>query len=104
MSRKKEKKRSFISELREEGKVDSRFLDKVSELTIEELIAIKLEHSAKLMSGKLYNFPLWYTLPYMVRDALMNFVDRNCKTKADMSNVLGIPYNEFQQIYRKYLE
>ena len=104
MSTKKEKKRSFTSELREEGRIDSHFLDKISDLTIEELIAIKLEHSAKLMSGKLYNFPLWYTLPYMVRDALMNFVDRNCKTKMDMSNVLGIPYSEFQQIYRKYLE
>ena len=104
MSREKAKKRSFISELREEGKIDSHFLDKVSDLTIEELIAIKLEHSAKLISGKLYGFPLWYTLPYMVRDALMNFVNRNCKTKADMSNVLGIPYSEFIQIYRKYLE
>lgn len=104
MSTEKEKKRSFISELREEGRIDSHFLDKVSDLTIEELIAVKLEHSAKLMSGKLYNFPLWYTLPYMVRDALMNFVNRNCKTKADMSNVLGIPYNEFIQIYRKYLQ
>jgi hypothetical protein len=104
LSREKGKKRSFISELREEGKVDSPFLDKVSDLTIEELIAIKLECSAKMMRGKLYNFPLWYTLPYMVRDAMMNFVDRNCKTKTDMSNVLGIPYSEFIQIYRKYLE
>lgn len=104
MSTEKEKKRSFISELREEGRIDSHFLDKVSDLTIEELIAIKLEHSAKLMSGKLYNFPLWYTLPYMVRDALMNFVSRNCKTKMDMSNVLGVPYNDFIQMYRKYLE
>ena len=103
MSTENSKKITFISELRQEGKINSEFLDKVSELTLEELVAIKMEMSAKMISGKLYNFPIWYSMPYIVREGLLNFVHRNCKSKMDMSSTLGIPYDKFIQIYNKYL-
>ena len=76
MSRKNEKKSTFISELKRKGKITEDFLDGISEFTIEELIMIKLEVSSKMFSGKLYNFLLWQNLPYMVRESLLNFVDR----------------------------
>ena len=57
MSTKKDKKDTFILELKKKGKVNQDFLDKVSDLTLEELIAVKLELSAKMIGGKLYNFP-----------------------------------------------
>ena len=98
------KNHSIINKLRREQRLNENFLNVLSSISLEELIAIKLEQSSRILGGKLYNFPLWYTLPYMVRDALVNFVDRNCNTKVDMSNVLGIPYSEFVQIYRRYLE
>jgi hypothetical protein len=103
MSSENDKKITFISELRQKGKINSEFLDKVSELTLEELVAIKIELSAKMISGKLYNFPIWYSMPYIVREGLLNFVHRNCKSKADMSNTLGLPYENFIQIYNKFL-
>ena len=103
MSNKKEKKITFISELRKDGRISEEFLNVVSDLTLEELISVKLELSAKILNGKLYNLPLWYNLPYIVRESLLNFVNRNCKTKADMSNTLGIPYEQFIQKYKKYI-
>jgi len=103
MSREKEKKNTFISELRKEGKITPDFLDKVSELTLEELISIKIELAAKMVSGKLYGFPLWYSLPYVIRESLFNFVSRNCKTKRDMADTLGIPYDTFILIYKDYI-
>ena len=102
MSRKKQKKGSYISELRMDGKINENFLNTVSELKLEELIAIKLEQSAKMMNGKLYNFPIWYTLPVICRDACMKIANRVCMTKTDMANFLGIPYNNFKQIHREY--
>ncbi len=104
MSSKNEKKVTFISELRKDGRVSEEFLNVVSDLTLEELISVKLELSAKMFNGKLYNFPLWYNLPYIIRESLLNFVNRNCKTKVDMSNTLGIPYEQFIQIYKKYID
>ncbi len=103
MSTKNEKKINFISELKKDGRVSEEFLNIASDLTLEELISVKLELTAKMLNGKLYNFPLWYNLPYIVRESLLNFVNRNCKTKIDMSNTLGIPYEQFIQIYKKYI-
>jgi len=104
MSTKSGKKITLTSELRKSGKIDNNFIDKLADLKVEELVALKLESSAKMMNGKLYGIPLWYTLPYAVRDSLMDFVSRNCKTKSDMSSTLGIPYELFIQIYRKYIK
>jgi len=102
MSSKKQKKGSYISELRSEGRINENFLNTVSELKLEELIAIKLEQSSQMLKGKLYNFPIWYTIPYICRDACMKVATRVCITKTDMSNFLGLPYNNFKQIYREY--
>ena len=102
MSTKNDKKGSYISELRLEGRINEDFINKVSDLKLEELIAIKLEVSSRMTKGKLYNFPIWYTLPKICKAACMKIADRICKTKADKASFLGIPYNIFQQIYREY--
>ena len=103
MSSKNGKKITFISELKKDNRINEEVLNTISGLTLEELISVKLELSANMLNGKLYNFPLWYNLPYIIRESLLNFVNRNCKTKMDMSNALGIPYEQFIQIYKKYI-
>ena len=103
MSSKNGKKITFISELKKDNRINEEVLNTISGLTLEELISVKLELSANMFNGKLYNFPLWYNLPYIIRESLLNFVNRNCKTKMDMSNTLGIPYEQFIQIYKKYI-
>lgn len=102
MSRETQEKKSFILSLKEEGRVNEGFLNIVSDLTLEELIAVKLEQSSKMMRGKLYNFPLWYTMPNVCRDACMLFVRTCCSTKTDMASVLGVPYDYFIDLYKKY--
>ena len=102
MSTESKEKRSFILRLREEGRVNENFINTVSDLTLEELIAIKLETSSKMMRGKLYNFPLWYTMPNICKDALMLFARTCCNTKSDMASVLGLPYDYFIELYKKY--
>ena len=61
MSTKNNKKGSYISDLRSEGRINEDFINKVSELKLEELIAIKIEVSSRMTNGKLYNFPIWYS-------------------------------------------
>ena len=102
MSTKNDKKSSYISELRSEGRINESFLNTVSELKLEELIAIKLEQSSRMMKGKLYNFPIWHTLPMICRDACLKVATRLCSTKSDMASFLGIPYNNFKQLLREY--
>ena len=102
MSSQKQEKKSFILELRKEGRINEDFLNTISCLRLEELIAIKLEMSSRMLSGKLYNFPIWYTIPKICKAACMKIADRICKTKADKASFLGIPYNIFLQIHREY--
>tara|TARA_A100001015_G_C15019430_1_gene727241 strand:- start:1796 stop:2113 length:318 start_codon:yes stop_codon:yes gene_type:complete len=102
LSSKKNKKRSFISELRHEDRINENFLNIVSDLKLEELIAVKLEQSARMTGGKFYNLPIWYTLPYICRDACFKFASSICNTKSDMASLLGIPYDTFVDIYKKY--
>ena len=47
MSSKNGKKITFISELKKEGRINEEVLNTVSDLTLEELISVKLELSAK---------------------------------------------------------
>lgn len=96
------KKGSYISELRLDGRVNEDFLNKISDLKLEELIAIKLEMSSRMTKGKLYNFPIWYSLPSICRNACLKVANRICSTKSDMASFLGIPYNNFKQIQREY--
>ena len=102
MSSKKQQKKSFILSLKKEGRINEDFINIVSNLTIEELITVKLEQSSKMMRGKLYNFPLWYSMPNIAKDACMLFARTCCNTKTDMASVLGVPYEYFVDIYKKY--
>ena len=102
MSSKSIKKRSFISELKHESRINENFLNIVSDLKLEELIAVKLEQSARMTGGKFYNFPIWYTLPYICKDACFKFATSICTTKSDMASLLGIPYSVFMQTYKEY--
>jgi hypothetical protein len=102
LSTQKKEKKSFILSLRKEGRVNEEFLNVTSELKLEEIIAVKLELSSKMMRGKLYNFPLWYSLPSICKDACMLFARTCCNTKADMASVLGVPYEYFTELYKKY--
>jgi|TARA_R110002012_G_scaffold312960_4_gene524186 hypothetical protein len=74
----------------------------LSTLTLEEVIALKLETSVKSINNKLYNFPLWSSMPNITRDALLRYAMSACQSKRDMARFLGIPVNKFNKIIRKY--
>ena len=102
MSTRKSKKGSLILSLKKEGRINEETLNSISDMTLEEMIGVKLELSAKNTNGKLYNLPIWYTLPNICRDACMKFAFSYCTSKSDMSSLLGIPYDYFIELYKKY--
>lgn len=104
MSSNNQEIRSFILSLREEGRINENALNVISDLTLEELIAVKLESSSKALNGKMYNFPIWYSLPNICKDACLRFARANCKTKSDMASLLGVPYEHFIDLYKKYFK
>ncbi len=71
MSSKKGKNYSFINLMKRERRINENFMNVLSTLTLEEIIALKLESSIQNINNKLYNFPLWSAMPNITRDALL---------------------------------
>ena len=102
MSSKKQKNYSFIRLMKKNKRINGSFLNMLSCLSLEEIIAIKLELSVGMINNKLYNFPLWQSLPNISRDAMLRYAMSACQSKRDMAKFLGIPINKFNEILRKY--
>ena len=102
MSNKKQKNYSFIRLMKKDRRINENFLNILSSLSLEEVIALKLELSIQNINNKLYNFPLWSSMPNIARDALLRYAMSACQSKRDMARFLGIPINKFNEILRKY--
>ena len=94
-------KKSLLNELKKQGKISESFENQLSALTLEEIIALKLEVASKTVKGKFYGFPLYYALPNITKEAVFRWSVSICDTKTGAARVLGISLNRFNQIYKK---
>jgi phosphoribosylaminoimidazole carboxylase (NCAIR synthetase) len=93
---------SFISVMRKERKVNDEFLNLLSSITLEEVIALKLELAIQLTKHKFYNFPLWKSMPSICRDAILRYTVSACQSKRDGARMLGIDIREFNKLLKRY--
>ena len=99
---KNKKSYSIIRKLRYEGKLPEEAEIFVSNLSLEDLIALKIELASKPAGGKLYGIPIWKSIPFIVRDALLKTAISVCKTKVDAANLLGINVDKLENLLKKY--
>ena len=57
---------SFRKKLKNQNKIDDDFEIVLNNLTLEEVISLKLELSSEYINSKLYNFPIWNNITYIV--------------------------------------
>jgi hypothetical protein len=93
---------SFSNKLRKEGKSNEAFEIMLSTLTLEELLALKLECSSRLTAGKLYGFNLWSNIVDITKEALYNAVISVANTNKEATRILGISDDTFKTLKRKY--
>jgi len=93
---------SYLSRLQEQKRINNVFLSHLSSLTLEEIIAIKLELSVRLTKHKFYNFPLRKALPSICKDAILRTVLSICESKRDGARMLGIDIREFDKLLKRY--
>jgi len=99
---KKKKSYSIIRKLRKEGKLPEEMEIFVSNLPLEDLIALKLEISSRPVSGKLFGIPIWKSIPFIVRDAVLKTAISVCRTKVDAANLLGMDVDKMDNLLKKY--
>ena len=93
---------SISRKLRKEGRIIPEFEVMLSNLTLEEIIALKLELAAKAAGGLLYGLPLWKSMPIITKDALIKFALSICRTNMEAARFLGIDKANLGQLIRKF--
>mgnify|MGYP003116632991 CR=1 FL=1 len=96
------KNSSLSTKLKKEKKINEDFEIMLASLTLEEIIALKLELASKAVNGHLYGLPIWNTLPNITKDAVLKYLTSACKSQSDVARALGISKVRLHEIYRKF--
>lgn len=96
----KNKNYSMSNKLKKERRSNDEFEIMLSSLTLEEVIALKLELSTKPVSNRMYGFPIWNSLHTIVQDAVFKYAFSATRTQAEAMRFLGLKEQSFH-IFRK---
>jgi len=93
---------SVVNKLKSEKKISVETLNQINHLSLEDLIAIKLELATRYTCGKYYGMPIWKTTRHTVVDALLKTGLSIAKTKKEAARFLGLDYMDFNRYIKKY--
>ena len=94
--------KSIIKKLTHEGVVSDPLLVLINNLTLEDLIAIKLELSCRHVNNRLYGLDIWKKSGYIIKEALLKFAISTTQSKKDAARFLGLNYLQFKQQLKQY--
>ena len=93
---------SIANKLRSENKTDDKFEVMLSALTLEEIIALRLELAAKAVNYKLYGSNIWQNLPNIVQESVLKYAYSAARTKGEIASFLGINKSSLKKLLKKY--
>lgn len=93
---------SVISKLESEGRINEQTQLMFNRLSLEEVIAVKLELAAKASGGHIYGIPLWTAIVNIVRDAMLKFAISATRTKTEAARFLGMNLETFNVYLKQY--
>jgi hypothetical protein len=93
---------SIINKFKAEGKVTDLTLNNINNISLEDLIALKLELSTRYTYGKFFGMPLWRITRHTVTDALLKTALSIARTKKEAARFLGVDYMDFNRYIKKY--
>tara|TARA_B100000212_G_C27352033_1_gene524075 strand:- start:1088 stop:1465 length:378 start_codon:yes stop_codon:yes gene_type:complete len=93
---------SIRKKLNYEKKINSNFETILNSLTLEEIIALKLELAASHVNHKLYGFPIIRSIKFIVREAVVKFALSATRTPKDAAGVLGITERQLKEEIERF--
>lgn len=93
---------SISNKLKSLGRINEEFEIQLGSLTLEDIIGLKLELSAKTVNYDLYGINIWQTIPDIVKSAVLNFAYSAGRTKSEMAFFLGLDLSRFKKLLKKY--
>ena len=93
---------SISRKLKKEKRSDDIFEVKLGNLSLEEVIALKLELASNSAGKALYGLPLWHSLPDIVQDAMLKYALSATRTKGEAMRLLGLVPKDFKRLEKKF--
>ncbi len=98
----KNKNYSITKKLRKDKKSNEEFELMLNNLSLEELIALKLELSTVTVANRLYGIPLWSNITNIVQDAIIKYALSATRTQQEAMRFLGLKESHFHQLKKKF--
>ena len=93
---------SIANKLRRERRSSEEFEIMISGLSLEEVIALKLELASKPVNSRLYGINIWSALPNIARDAAFKFAYSATRSHKEAMRFLGMSPLYFKKFKWKY--
>jgi hypothetical protein len=98
----KNKNYSIINKLRKERRSNEEFEIMLSNITLEEVIALRLELASRSISNRLYGFPLWHSMNDIIKEAVVKYAFSATRTQVEAMRFLGLKEDSYHEISKKY--
>ena len=96
------KEYSISNKLKKEKKTTDEFEIMLASLTLEEVIALRLELASRTVGHMMYGLPLWGALTNITRDAVLKYVISASRSRTEAARVLGIDRIKLHKLYKKF--
>jgi hypothetical protein len=93
---------SLSKKLRKDNKTSDQFEIMLNSLTLEELIALKLELANKAAGVPIYGFPLYKAMKNVVKAAVLMYAASATRTEREAAAFLGITRLEYRMYIKHY--
>ena len=93
---------SKISELKKMNKIDDQFVFYVESLSLEDLLAVKIESVTRNLNFKFFNFPLWKSFHTITSEALITAVFGIASNNSEAARILGIDLKQYKNYLSKF--
>lgn len=93
---------STLKKLRDQELIDESFEIMLANLTLEDIIAVKLELSSKTLHSPVYGVILYKSLIKVVKDAVLKYIVSTTRSTVDAAAALGISQRQLFELTKKY--
>jgi hypothetical protein len=93
---------SLSKKLKRDNKISEQFEIMLNSLTLEELIALKLDLANKAAGSPIYGFPIMKQLKHVVKAAVLMYAASATRTEREAAAFLGITRLEYREYIRDY--
>ena len=93
---------SILNKLKKENKINKEFESIISNLTLEDIIAVKLELSTRPVKNRLYGVPIWDNLGRITQEAVLKYAVSATRTQGEAMRFLGLRHTHFNKLIKKY--